>query len=101
MKKKRTIISIAEESINDFLLLIKKEIQNLDKHPLYPCSIIDIIRNYIKAQAKNASKHLPLFIEIILKTLDPNNTQFRKINHVPVTNALQAIFKIFANTSFN
>ena len=40
---------------------------NVDRHTLYPCSIIDIIRNYIKSQSSVAQKHLPFFLEMILK----------------------------------
>ena len=44
----RAIISIAEACHGEFMLLIKSQIIQIDRHPLYPCSIIDIIRNYIK-----------------------------------------------------
>lgn len=39
----------------------------MELHMLYPCSIIDLIRNYIKSSQSHALKHLPFFIEIILK----------------------------------
>jgi len=46
---------------------LKNEINNFEEHCLYPCSIIDVIRNFIKVESKNAKKSLPLLIESILK----------------------------------
>jgi len=44
----KTIIALADTGLNEFFHLIRNEITNTERHPLYPCSIIDIIRNYIK-----------------------------------------------------
>ncbi|KAL4468274.1 hypothetical protein ABPG72_015810 [Tetrahymena utriculariae] len=97
----KTIISLVNVCQNEFLQIVSREIENKDRHPLYPCSIIDIIRNYIKVQSESARNKLPIFIEIILKSLDPNNPEYRRICHQPATNALQAIFKIYPSISFH
>lgn len=49
--------------------ILKKEIVSLSRHALYPSTIIDIIRNYMKSSRENAFKNLPIFIELILKYL--------------------------------
>lgn len=53
--------------MQEFSTIIRKDIVNLEMHVLYPCSIIDIIRHFIKSQQNNIVKHLPFLMEIILK----------------------------------
>ncbi|KAM3137545.1 hypothetical protein pb186bvf_010335 [Paramecium bursaria] len=97
----KSIINIANLHFQEFSNIIKQDILNLETHYLYPCSIIDLIRNYIKYQSQNAQQYLPLLIEIILKSLDPNNPNLRRVCQKSVTTALQTICKLYKCISFH
>ncbi|KRX08238.1 WD40-repeat-containing domain [Pseudocohnilembus persalinus] len=100
LHQRRTIIHISKIDLKEFFSLIKTEITQIENHQLYPCSVIDIIKNFIKQSFADAQKHLPFFIEIILKSLDPNQPSQRKICHQSANTALQTICLQYQNVSF-
>ena len=97
----RTIQSIAINYINDFVAVLKREVQNMELSPLYPCSIIEIIRNLVKSQFDCFQSHLHILVEIILKCLESTNVTLRKHYHKYATHALHAIVKIYPTVAFN
>ncbi|CAD8118418.1 unnamed protein product [Paramecium sonneborni] len=97
----KSIIQVAISAPADFTKILNKDIQNLETHLLYPSSIIEIIRNYIKSQHNNIHKQLPFLMDIILKSLDPNNPNLRKVCHRSATYALQTICKTFKCICFH
>jgi hypothetical protein len=50
-------------NLKEFLDIIKKEILNYERHALYPCTIIDISKNFIKSVPETAQKFLTFFVE--------------------------------------
>ncbi|CAD8124142.1 unnamed protein product [Paramecium sonneborni] len=97
----KSIIQVAIATPAEFTKILNKDIQNLETHLLYPSSIIEIIRNYIKSQHNNIHKQLPFLMDIILKSLDPNNPNLRKVCHRSATYALQTICKTFKCVCFH
>ncbi|CAD8191725.1 unnamed protein product [Paramecium octaurelia] len=97
----KSIIQVAIAAPVDFTKILNKDIVNLETHLFYPSSIIEIIRNYIKSQHNNIHKQLPILMDIILKSLDPNNPNLRKVCHRSATYALQTICKTFKCVCFH
>ncbi|CAD8190007.1 unnamed protein product [Paramecium pentaurelia] len=97
----KSIIQVAIAAPVDFTKILNKDIVNLETHLFYPSSIIEIIRNYIKSQHQNIHKQLPILMDIILKSLDPNNPNLRKVCHRSATYALQTICKTFKCVCFH
>lgn len=93
--------SIAINYLNDFILVLKKEISNYELTLFYPCAIIDIIRNLVKSQSDNFQLYIHILVEIILKSLETSNSLLRKYCHRYATHALKVIVKIFPTVSFN
>ncbi|CAK62664.1 unnamed protein product (macronuclear) [Paramecium tetraurelia] len=97
----KSIIQVAIAAPLEFTKILNKDIVNLETHFLYPSSIIEIIRYYIKSQHNNIHKLLPSLMDIILKSLDPNNPNLRKVCHRSATYALQTICKTFKCVCFH
>ena len=97
----RTIQAIANNYLNDFITVLKREIQNSELSVMYPCAIIEIIRSLLKSQSDCFQTYLHILVEIILKSLETSNLTLRKHCHKYATHALHAIVKMFPNVSFN
>lgn len=95
----KTLVTVGWVFFKDFQIILKKEILNETRHPLYPCCIIDIIRNIIKFKVRECLQDLSFFSDIIIKTLDINNN-LRRICARPVINALHVMWKLYPNVSF-
>ena len=53
---------------DEFMTNLQKEITNTNRHYLFPTTIIDLIRHFIKSESSILiNKYLVIFVEIILK----------------------------------
>lgn len=97
----RAIQAISINYLTDFITVLKREVQNLDLCPLYPCAIIDIIRNLVKTQFDYFQNYLHILVEITLKALETNNPILRKHYHKYATQTLHLLVKNYPTVAFN
>jgi hypothetical protein len=67
-------------------------------HPLFPCSVVEILRQYLKIQ--KPTRHLVFYIELLLKCISPTTPQLRKHVQKNVTQTLYFLCN-YKNISFN
>ena len=83
---------------SEFMQVLKKEAVNQEIHHMYPSSVIEILRQFIKSQKPN--KHLGFYVELLLKCLSPTTPQLRKYVQKNVTQTLHLMCS-YKNISFN
>lgn len=98
----KAIVAIANYKGEQILKIFKKEVERtLECHPMYPCGILEILRNVIKKHSKKLTDHLHIIIEIILNCLNPNIPSMRKNCQKKSTYALYTVVKVFPMVSFH
>lgn len=74
------------------------EALNQKPHPSYPASVVEILRQYIKAEKPQSN--LVFYIELLLQCLSPMTPQLRKHVQKNVLATLQLMCS-YENISFN
>lgn len=92
------MVYLANQYTNEFIQLLKKETVNQDLHPFYPCSVIELLRQFLKSQ--KPTKHLVFYVELLLKCISPTTPQLRKYVQKNVTQTLYFLCT-YRNISFN
>lgn len=81
----RLILTLSHHFPNDFIAVIQDQFD--DDNPLYCCSLVDLLRKYMK-NPHNINLHL---IELAVSSLDQKNARLRRFCYQPVIKLLHQL----------